>query len=146
MKNIKTYSLAILGIAPTIIVFAIMKVDFLAILLGDSILFLNPLYLPVFCAWFGTRLVKKTGSVALPLTIFNLFIIIGNVLISQIIFDSMTPSLADAFVAASLLFPLFYSVPISFISAIIYNCIKNKSTSEEPEETIIFKEDINEKN
>lgn len=128
MKYIKLIFTAVLGV---VLPFAILKVgiennSFAE--LSDKILYLYPVYLPVFCGWFGIKLFKETGKILLPNVIFGLFLVVGTYFLTEMIFNSIERSLADAVIGLLLYGPMIYSIPVSLIAAANY---KHKKIQED---------------
>ncbi len=120
MKYAKALLIALLGV---IWPFAIIRIsiDYPALTdFAEVILYLFPVYLPVFCGLFGVTLYKMTEKIFLPNFIFNLFLIVGAYFLSEMILNAIERRLADAVIALLLMGPPVYSVPISFIAAAIY--------------------------
>ncbi len=127
MKYIKIILIAVLGV---ILPFTVLMVNIeyeVLFELSDTVLYLNPLYLPIFCGFVGVMIYKETGKILLPTLIFNLFLIFCTNCLTEMIFDAIERSLADALIGILLLGPLIYSVPISFIAPAIYKRKKEKA-------------------
>ncbi len=126
MKYIKMILLAILCvILPFVILKASIENNDLADLAG-IVLYLYPICLPVFCGWFGIKLFKETEKILLPTTMFNVFLLFSTIYLSEMIFDSIERSLADAAIWLLLYGPMIYSIPVSPIAAAIYKRKKKK--------------------
>ncbi len=126
MKYIKFILTAVLGI---VLPFAILKVgiennSFAE--LSDKILYLYPVYLPVFCGWFGIKIFKETGKILLPTVIFGLFLVVGTYFLTEMIFNSIERSLADAVIGLLLMGPTVYSISVFSIAAAICKHKKKK--------------------
>ena len=132
MKYIKIILMAVLGIA---LPFAIIRVsiEYNALAeLFDIVLYLHPIYLPLFCSCFGIKLFKETGKIFLPTIIFNLFLIVVTYFLTVMTFAGREPGLAGVLMALLLFGPLIYSVPVSFIAAAIY---KHKNMKDKSQKT-----------
>lgn len=103
--------------------------------LSEIILYLYPIYLPVFCGYFGVTLYKVMGKILLPISIFNLFLIFCTHFLTEMIFDAIDRSLASVLVGVLLVGPLFYSVPVSFIAPAIYKHRQKKAKAQKNNET-----------
>lgn len=123
MKNIKkTLIIIIIALLLTTLPYAIILasvkyktlVDFAGMLLYSL-----PIYLPVVFACFGVKFFKSAGKMFLPTLSFNILAVLIIYSITRIIFRLTERSLADAVIALLLIGPLVYSVPISFIAAVI---------------------------
>ncbi len=126
-KYIKIVLVPILAI---VLPFAIIRasIEYTALIwLEEIVLYLYPIYLPVFCGYFGITLYKVTGKILLPTSIFNLCLILSTHYFTEMIFDAIDRSLAGVLVGILLVGPLFYSVPVSFIAPAIYKR-KNERT------------------
>ncbi len=86
---------------------------------SEMIMFFLPVYVPFYGIFVSIMLVRNTGKFILPTLLFNLFWIGGTILLTKMIMDPLERSLADALIAMLLAGPLFYSVPISVISAAV---------------------------
>ena len=86
---------------------------------AEMIMFYLPVYVPLYGVLVSIMLVRDTGKFILPTLIFNLFWIAGTILLTKMIMDPLERSLADGLIALLLAGPLFYSVPISVISAAV---------------------------
>lgn len=129
MKYIKIILIAVLVvILPLAILRAGIEHNDLAGL-SEIILYLYPIYLPLFCGWFGIKLFKDTGKILLPTTLFNIFLIFSTIYLAEMIINSIERSLADAAIVLLLYGPMIYSIPVSPIAAAIYKD-KNKKDEE----------------
>lgn len=127
MKYIKIILIIILGIAlPFAILRASLKYNALTDF-AEIILYLFPLYLPVLFGWFGIEIFKITKEIFFPILLFDILSGIVMFFLTKILFAALERSLADAVIFLLLMGPLTYSIPISFISAVIYRHKKNKS-------------------
>lgn len=120
MKYIKIILITILGIA---LPFAILRASLEYNALTDFaeiILYLFPLYLPVLFGWFGIKIFKITKEIFFPILLFDILLGIVMFFLTKILFAALERSLADAVIFLLLMGPLIYSIPISFISAVIY--------------------------
>lgn len=133
-KYIKIILIAALGIVlPFAIVIASMKYNVLADFV-DPILYIYPIYLPIFCGWFGIKLFKETGKILLPSFFFNLFLVVCTCFLTEMIFNSIERSLADVVIGLLLYGPMVYCILISPIAAAIYKHKKKKVEIQEIEE------------
>lgn len=120
VKCVKIITLAILAI---VLPFIIIRVSVEFVLLSDlvdKILFAFPLYLPFVFVWSGIKIFEATNKIFHPILFLDLLLAFVVFLLVKMLFDGTERSLADSVALLLLIGPLIYSIPASFIGALIY--------------------------
>ncbi len=134
MKYVKLLIMGLLGVLiPFMILIPIFEYHGNDILncIAVLIFYTYPLYLPVFCGFYGARLFKVTKIVFIPTLLYNIFLFFSTFILSQVAAEATmngnAGDLGASLIVLVLLLPTLYSIPISFIVGLICKHKKKKA-------------------